>query len=615
MDIIPIIPAPQQGISPDPVELSAGDDTTGFDLLLNQELAAGEQSDKPSSKIETPNQKNNLEYDIGVISDDQEVGDAHLVNGQLSTFNQSAASRTDQAADSKIIDGTAISQPSETLSSDALSPISQDSLRTHYGQENLLRDFINLSTLLSHHVQPQTGLAVQTPGNQGENAAKLPRTTLQLHSTAAAFSVQSRDAVHTIALQQATIVSDGTLTSPFDSISGTTMRADYTISSASGIQGQPSALTSSIQEIPVSAPDQISTKSTGIQNGAVLIKTPHALPLSSHSVPHDDVSIMFEQLQKLVNLNNDKVTMHVSTADRVTTDRSIGNLAPPPRVEIAEPPVNAMAEATNISSAVLTKSTESIANRSPQASSALNRNGAIETVQEQLPNSRATGLDINKEQDNSPSSQQNKNSSQGNSVPQQQTAAATTGATAAASEQPPNSSTFNAQFQDISANNGGETVKPGSSPTAPMSYVRDQEIINQIVDRFSIQSRLQTTRLSIQLNPAELGELKIEVIVKGDVLKANIYAQTHQASEIIDRNLPRLREILQGQGISVDELVVSFNSDTIDNFSSQHGQLFQDHNNQLENRSNSQTSKRFDNTIEEMLLSETENQSGVNLKI
>ncbi|MGI9568301.1 MAG: flagellar hook-length control protein FliK, partial [Desulfobulbia bacterium] len=105
------------------------------------------------------------------------------------------------------------------------------------------------------------------------------------------------------------------------------------------------------------------------------------------------------------------------------------------------------------------------------------------------------------------------------------------------------------------------------------------------------------------------------VLVKGEVLKANIYAQTHQASEVIDRNLPRLREILQGHGISVDELVVIFESETIDNFSSQYGQLSQGQNNHLKDQGNTQTSTRFENTIEEMLLSETEQESGVNLKI
>ena len=152
-----------------------------------------------------------------------------------------------------------------------------------------------------------------------------------------------------------------------------------------------------------------------------------------------------------------------------------------------------------------------------------------------------------------------------------------------------------------------------TTPSPHSSFVRDQEIINQLVERFTAQTRLQTSRLSLQLHPAELGELKIDVIVKGDVLKANNYAQTHQAGELIDRNIHRLREILQDQGLSVGDLIVSFKSDSIDDYSSQHGQLYQDQTRYLKQPDKPTPTSTLE--IEETLVANQNDQSGVNLTI
>jgi flagellar hook-length control protein FliK len=80
--------------------------------------------------------------------------------------------------------------------------------------------------------------------------------------------------------------------------------------------------------------------------------------------------------------------------------------------------------------------------------------------------------------------------------------------------------------------------------------------------------------MNLKLHPAELGELKISLVVKEDSLKANIYAQTRQAQEIIEKHLPRLKTILEEQGLVVEDLLVTLESDFLEDSTSQQSQSF-----------------------------------------
>jgi len=156
---------------------------------------------------------------------------------------------------------------------------------------------------------------------------------------------------------------------------------------------------------------------------------------------------------------------------------------------------------------------------------------------------------------------------------------------------------------------------PLPQPNSQSHLIREHEIINQIIQRFSVQTHLQSSRMSLQLHPAELGELKIDLLVKGDSLKGNIIAHTQQAQEIIEKNLPRLRTILQEQGISIEDLIVTFESDNVDDFSKQQEQLFQEQFATLSHQKKESSPLSFEQTIEETLFSEEHDVSGVNLTV
>lgn len=101
-------------------------------------------------------------------------------------------------------------------------------------------------------------------------------------------------------------------------------------------------------------------------------------------------------------------------------------------------------------------------------------------------------------------------------------------------------------------------AQPTSLP--PGAQVPAEELINHLVERFSINPRLQTSKISLNLNPAELGALKIDILVKGDSIKAHIAAGNQQIQETIEKNMPKLRSILEQQGFTVEDFKVTLES-------------------------------------------------------
>ncbi|MCB2214705.1 flagellar hook-length control protein FliK [Desulfofustis glycolicus] len=135
---------------------------------------------------------------------------------------------------------------------------------------------------------------------------------------------------------------------------------------------------------------------------------------------------------------------------------------------------------------------------------------------------------------------------------------------------------FTAQFQEAATQQSAAASRlAGQATSLPAGqYVAENDVIGQIIQRFSLQTSLHTSKMNLKLHPAELGELKISLVVKEDSLKANIYAQTRQAQEIIEKHLPRLKTILEEQGLVVEDLLVTLESDFLEDSTSQQSQSF-----------------------------------------
>lgn len=185
------------------------------------------------------------------------------------------------------------------------------------------------------------------------------------------------------------------------------------------------------------------------------------------------------------------------------------------------------------------------------------------------------------------------------------------------SDTKPGESSFGQQFGlNASTNNQAVSIEGKFAPGANLP-VPEKEIVSNLIQRFNVNPRLQTSKLTMQLHPAELGALKIDIFVKGDSIKANIVAQSQQVLETLEKHLPRLRSVLEDQGFKIDSFAL-----TMDGDGGKQNELFQEHFNspQQEFASNGSSSPQTD-SFKVLLDSQEEsndsekNVSGVNLTV
>ncbi len=147
----------------------------------------------------------------------------------------------------------------------------------------------------------------------------------------------------------------------------------------------------------------------------------------------------------------------------------------------------------------------------------------------------------------------------------------------------------------------------------PQSQLIEDDIINQVIQRFQLKSQIRSSKMVLRLHPAELGELKIDIAVKEGSVKANFLAQSQQVQDLLERQMPKLKEVMQQQGINVQEMKVSLEADV---FSKQGS--FQEH---LGKKQNFSSKKRemssrpsFSTSLEQIVADEIEKEDGINVK-
>ncbi|MFH2123572.1 MAG: flagellar hook-length control protein FliK [Pseudomonadota bacterium] len=206
-----------------------------------------------------------------------------------------------------------------------------------------------------------------------------------------------------------------------------------------------------------------------------------------------------------------------------------------------------------------------------------------------------------------------KNHQQENSPNQQNTTALTTTL---------NNPEQSGQFILTTPGNQPTALSPVNSPLSssaaysPGTPIPAEEIISHLVERFSTNPRLQTSKISLNLNPAELGALKVDILVKGDSIRAHIIVNNQQIQETIEKHMPKLRTILEQQGFTIDDFQVTLESTNhdSDNFFQQQFSSGQD-SAQQKTLASDETSFDLSLTSAEEILGNTSMDSGINLNI
>ncbi len=90
--------------------------------------------------------------------------------------------------------------------------------------------------------------------------------------------------------------------------------------------------------------------------------------------------------------------------------------------------------------------------------------------------------------------------------------------------------------------------------------VPESRIVDQVVGRLTVRGGEEASSLTLKLYPKELGEVKLNLIVEKDQVKAQLIAQNQQVQGVLEKNLPTLRSALEAQGLKLDSLQVSVDS-------------------------------------------------------
>ncbi|MBL4902545.1 MAG: flagellar hook-length control protein FliK [Desulfocapsa sp.] len=178
-------------------------------------------------------------------------------------------------------------------------------------------------------------------------------------------------------------------------------------------------------------------------------------------------------------------------------------------------------------------------------------------------------------------------------------------------------SSFGQLFGQVSSTTPQTTSIEGKFAPGAHPLIPQKELVDNLIKRFNINPRLQTSKISMQLHPVELGALKIDILVKNDSLSANIVAQSRQVMETLEKNMPRLRAVLEDQGFTIDAFEITMENGgenqkelSQEQFSSQQQEF-------TRNESSSKNNESFDavlNSQEESGKTDEET-SGVNLRV
>lgn len=197
-----------------------------------------------------------------------------------------------------------------------------------------------------------------------------------------------------------------------------------------------------------------------------------------------------------------------------------------------------------------------------------------------------------------------------NQLGQQSGSSKETAGTTPNSEQPNTFSQVTSTTQSVTTPGTTDTAKPMIPFTHNLAH--EQEVLQQLADKFRINTRRPDTNINIKLHPAELGEVKIDLTVKEGSIRANVVAMSQHVQEILEKNLPKLKSLLEDQGFTVDEILVTSESDSVGAFDLFDNQLFNNQDNfQTPQKGSPKSASAF--LVEDSELVVSPESSGVNV--
>ena len=115
-------------------------------------------------------------------------------------------------------------------------------------------------------------------------------------------------------------------------------------------------------------------------------------------------------------------------------------------------------------------------------------------------------------------------------------------------------------LNDAMLQNNGQAAEVSFEQTVPHFSEQTQDIMNQILDYMKLQLRPGMDQLEMQLHPASLGTVHIQIVSRGGEVTAQFHVQNEAVKAALESQIATLQENLREQGVKVEAVSVTVES-------------------------------------------------------
>jgi flagellar hook-length control protein FliK len=125
---------------------------------------------------------------------------------------------------------------------------------------------------------------------------------------------------------------------------------------------------------------------------------------------------------------------------------------------------------------------------------------------------------------------------------------------------------INSNLQSVgTAENGGLSKTAGDMEalkTLKEHPVIKRDILTQVIDKAKVVFNGDKSEMVLSLRPESLGKLSLKVVTEHGIITAKFIAESQQVKEVLESNMQLLKDSLEKQGVSIQGLSVSVDSNT-----------------------------------------------------
>ena len=180
----------------------------------------------------------------------------------------------------------------------------------------------------------------------------------------------------------------------------------------------------------------------------------------------------------------------------------------------------------------------------------------------------------------------------------------------------------NAEF-DFSSNavNNNQKTRPDTSFNNTLSQVNNTgkplgELGNDVADNIIKNAKLYTqggkSEVKVQLSPPELGTIKLQFKVENDVLETKITVERAGIKDVIEKDIPRLRELISSADIDVGKLDVSLQDKENSKMDFMNKEFHSNSKGNNAQSSSQQESENHENNLDEKIISNNSESTQIN---